>query len=327
MLPSLPTLITALLWLAAGIASLCTWLGLLSALDWKLELFSHFRVQYALLLTVCAAGFLLQGHMAGFLLSLVFLVLNLWLILPIYRRRASHKASGRTYRLFFANILGTNTNYPKLFMAMRNAGADVILLVEVRPNHLHALLPELTSYPYQFSQPSEDNFGLAIFSRLPLQSAEAVTFDEICTPTLATRLQLDGTSLTLLGIHPFPPKSRAQAARRDHQLAKTAAYIATQPGELLMAGDLNSTSWSSAFQRLVKASHLLDSRQGIGIQPSWPVNNPLLRIPIDHALHTPGITIHARRLGLPTGSDHFPLLLDFSIISRQDTPFADKITP
>jgi endonuclease/exonuclease/phosphatase (EEP) superfamily protein YafD len=312
LLITLPTLLTFLLWLVAGLTSLFTLLGFLSHLDWKLELFSHFRVQYALLLGVCGLNFIVWRNQAGMLLSLGFLGINMALILPIYFRPTHRERSGKSYRLFFANILGPNTRYDRIQAAIIHADADIVLLVEVRPNHLENLLPSLSNYPHQFTLPDTKNYGVAIFSRLPLESQQALVFTEDCTPEIFTRLKLDGILLTLLGIHVFPPKSRSQAARRNHQLALTASFAAAQAGELLLVGDLNATAWSHAFKELRRRSHLLDSRQGIGLQPSWPAGNILLRIPIDHALHTPGIAIHARGLGLATGSDHLPLIIDFS---------------
>lgn len=309
---TLPTLLTVLLWLAAGFTSLFSLLGFLSHLDWKFELFSHFRVQYALLLGVCMCGFILTRDLAGMLLSIGFLGTNLALILPLYRPPTNREKTGKPYRLYFANILGTNTSYTRLLHSIHQADADIVLLVEVRPNHLEKLLPALKDYPHQFTLPDVDNFGIAIFSRLPLESAQTLAIDETCTPALIAKIKTNGINLTLIGIHLFPPKSRAKATRRNHQLALTASYVKAQPGELLLVGDLNATSWSHSFRQLLHHSHLIDSRQGFGLQPSWPAGNILLRIPIDHALHTPGITIHARRLGLATGSDHLPLIIDFS---------------
>ncbi len=317
---TLPDSLTVLLWLAAGIASLFSLLGFLSQYDWKFELFSHFRAQYALLLAACLVIFLFSSKLTGGLVSFIFLAINLALILPIYRRTSRREARTKIYRLFFANILGTNTHYEQLIMAMRKADADIILLVEVRRNHLEQLLPALIDYPYQFTQPDVKNFGLAIFSRLPLESTQALRLDERCTPALVARLMVGESSLTLVGIHPYPPKSRAQAAQRNHQLKLTAEFVRSQPGELMLAGDLNSTSWSYAFQQLLNDSHLLDSRQGIGLQPSWPAGNPLLRIPIDHVLHTPGIYIQERKWGQPTGSDHLPVIVEFFREDSLDQP-------
>ncbi len=312
LLTTLPTLLTVLLWLAAGLTSLFTLMGFLSQLDWTFELFSHFRLQYTLLLGICICGFVLTSDLAGMLVSMGFFWVNLAVILPLYRHSTPLERTGSSYRLFFANILGTNTSYPQLLHSIHKAEADIVLLVEVRPNHLEQLLPTLDDYPHQFTLPDADNFGIAIFSRLPLQSVQSLTLDESCTPALIARLQLDGFPLALIGIHLFPPKSRAKAWRRNHQLALTASYLKAQPGELLLIGDLNTTSWSHSFRQLLRDSQLLDSRQGFGMQPSWPAGNILLRIPIDHALHTPGIAIHGRRLGARTGSDHLPLIIDFS---------------
>ena len=313
---TLPTLLTLLLWLAAGTTSLFSLLGFLSHLDWKLELFSHFRLQYVLLLGLCTLAFIVAADLPGAVFCLAFLGGNLALILPIYRRRKQPAGKGRTTRLFFANILGTNSNYERLKQSILAADADIVLLVEVRSNHMERLLPALSGYPNWFAQPHFKNYGLAIFSRLPLESVEAQAFDERCTPALVARLRLDGTPMTLVGIHPYPPKSRKQAARRNHQLAMTTAFIQAQPGELFLAGDFNSTSWSHAFGQLLRQTHLLDSRQGIGLQPSWPAGNVLLRIPIDHVLHTPGIHIQGRKLGQPTGSDHLPVIVEFVIWPR-----------
>ena len=312
----LPILLTLLLWLAAGLTSLFSLLGFVSCRDWKLELFSHFRLQYALLLGLCAMGFILVRSLLGILFSLAFLGGSLGLILPVYRRPARCHGERKSARLYFANILGTNTNYIRLKQSILAAEADIVVLAEVRPNHLQALLPALSGYPYQFTQPDSDNFGIALFSRLPFESAKALAFDERCTPALVAQFHFDGIPFTLLGIHPNPPKSQAKAARRDHQLARTAEFIAKQPGELILVGDLNTTSWSHAFHELRHSTRLLDSRQGFGLQPSWPTGNPLLRIPIDHALHTKGICIKARKMGQPTGSDHLPVIVDFSMVSK-----------
>jgi endonuclease/exonuclease/phosphatase (EEP) superfamily protein YafD len=76
-------------------------------------------------------------------------------------------------------------------------------------------------------------------------------------------------------------------------------------------GDLNVSPWSWHFRRLVRESGLRDSMRGWGVQPSWPTFNPLLRIPLDHALHSPGIRIADRQTGRRVGSDHYPLVIDF----------------
>jgi endonuclease/exonuclease/phosphatase (EEP) superfamily protein YafD len=315
-----------LLWLVVGFFSLFTLLGFLSRIDWRLELFSHFRIQYSLILGICALSFLIFRQMAGFITSLVFMSINLALLLPFYRHSTLPSSLGPVYRIFFANILGSNIQYPRIMRAIEKANADIILLVEVRPNHLEALQTGLLKYPNRFTLPRVDNFGLAIFSRLPLQHVETLDFNGVILPTLVTRLSITETPLTLVSTHPFAPKNRRRAEQRNVQLATIARFVSSQPGELLLLGDFNTTPWSHIFQELMQTSRLLNSLHGFGLQPSWPAANPWMAIPIDHALHTPGITIRSRQLGAPTGSDHRPIIVDFSLSNHSGDLLTGQIT-
>ena len=84
-----------------------------------------------------------------------------------------------------------------------------------------------------------------------------------------------------------------------------------QPAVLL--GDLNITPWSPYFKDFIQVTGLQESRKGLGLYPTWPTWLPPLRIPIDHSLISIGITVQAFSLGHDIGSDHFPVILDFSI--------------
>jgi endonuclease/exonuclease/phosphatase (EEP) superfamily protein YafD len=53
--------------------------------------------------------------------------------------------------------------------------------------------------------------------------------------------------------------------------------------------------------------------KGFGHQPSWPTGQFFLRIPLDHVLHAPEIMIHNRMVLQDVGSDHFPVIIDFSL--------------
>lgn len=80
----------------------------------------------------------------------------------------------------------------------------------------------------------------------------------------------------------------------------------------MLLGDLNVTPWSKHFQQLLDRTGLLDSSSGYGVQPSWPNFSWLLRIPIDHCLHSSDIVIDQRKVGPDVGSDHYPIIVDFS---------------
>jgi endonuclease/exonuclease/phosphatase (EEP) superfamily protein YafD len=126
-------------------------------------------------------------------------------------------------------------------------------------------------------------------------------------------LQLDGSRLTIVGVHPPPPKSARMTAQRNQHMEALAAFTSQQEGAVLVCGDLNLTPWSPTFLRTLKKGKLHDSTRGFGLQPTWPVENFLSRVPIDHCLHSEGLRIVNRSVGPAFGSDHFPLIIDFSV--------------
>ena len=101
---------------------------------------------------------------------------------------------------------------------------------------------------------------------------------------------------------------------RDRQILALARFAAKQEGEVILLGDMNTTSWSYTFQDLLHESGLHDSRRGFGLQPTWPENMPLMRVPIDHVLHSSGIQISYRCTGPFSGSDHRPVIVDFCLL-------------
>jgi endonuclease/exonuclease/phosphatase (EEP) superfamily protein YafD len=59
---------------------------------------------------------------------------------------------------------------------------------------------------------------------------------------------------------------------------------------------------------------LRNSQVGFGLQPTFSSqSNLLLRVPIDHLVHSGALEVTDRRLGPPLGSDHFPLLVDLQL--------------
>lgn len=53
--------------------------------------------------------------------------------------------------------------------------------------------------------------------------------------------------------------------------------------------------------------------KGWGVQASWPADSWMLRIPIDHCLHSPTVQITRREIGPNVASDHLPLILEFRL--------------
>jgi len=285
---------------------------------WLCELASHFRVQYAWVLAASAVWWAMNAHLPGALLAASFALANLSCILPLYLPRPleSNAGSRRTFRALLANVQFSNRSYDAVRRFIDKVNPELVLLEEIDEVWLAALEGLAATHPYAKIMKHRGGFGIALFSRLPYESLDVERFGNVPIPSLVGRFLLDGQRVTIIGTHPWSPISPAYTRLRNQHLEGLAAFAAEQPVPLIVLGDLNTTSWSPVFQDLLRIGKLRDSRAGFGVQPTWPVGVPLLRIPIDHCLVSTGVTVHRRWIGPSVGSDHAPLVVDFSINAR-----------
>jgi len=306
--------LTLLVSLAAAGVCLSTLFGFLGRFWWRFELFSHFRVQYALLLAAATVVLLALGAIPMAIVSAAFGLANLALIQPFYGWKPSDPPR-KTYRLLLANVLQENQKYPRVLELAQATQPDFIALLEVGEAWMAALEPLRAEYPYVCNEFwGEENYDIALFSRLPAERLQVEHFPPNHVPTIVGRFCLPEGPLTVIATHPAPPKTKAETEARNRQMAEIAGYVLDLDSRVILAGDLNMSSWSPAFTDFVRASGLRDSRRQRGVQASWPVNIPWLRIPLDHVLYSCGVQIERRTLGPDVGSDHRPVIVDFSLV-------------
>jgi endonuclease/exonuclease/phosphatase (EEP) superfamily protein YafD len=302
---------------------LATLAGFMGRYSWVLDLFSHFRLQYLILLLTTTGLFLLGERHPQALASGLFAGINLMLIVPLFIQKATSKPikSGNpkgTYRVLLANVLQNNDAFGMVRHLIRSEEPDFIVLLEVNKTWYDQLRPALEDYPFKVMPLREDNYGIALFSRFPMKSSELRYFGTARVPSILASFQLQGRPVTILATHPPPPKTKLQALLRNIQMEKIAEFMRSQSGEALLVGDLNMTSWSPHFKDLIRISGLRDSRKGFGLQKSWPTDRPLLMIPIDHILVSPGVLVQSRRTGQFNGSDHYPVIMDFTLSKNKE---------
>jgi endonuclease/exonuclease/phosphatase (EEP) superfamily protein YafD len=211
------------------------------------------------------------------------------------------------------NLNASNGNTERVQSAIRVADPDLLLLVEVTPKWAQNLSCLSPAYPYRVEQPQEGFFGIVLLSKYPLSRTNVLFIGSAGVPSITADVHLPQGEISLIGTHPLPPFNREYSKHRNNQLAALPELVSKQKNPVLLIGDLNASPWSAHFVRLLKDSGLKDSMNGFGFQPSWPSQNRFLRIPIDHMLHSPEILIHRRAVGGDVGSDHLPVIVDFSI--------------
>ncbi|MEE9171911.1 MAG: endonuclease/exonuclease/phosphatase family protein [candidate division NC10 bacterium] len=306
-----------LLFAAAGMVCISTVAGFLGRLWWIFELASHFRAQYFLFLMGSAFLFLLGRKQRAAIIVTVFALVNLSLIVPFYFGSSSTHAEGRTFRALLVNLNTSNQAHERLRNFIRSVEPDFMVLLEVNRIWLDELQTLQAVYPFSRASPRDDNFGIALLSRIPFRRAEIRHIGKVGVPVVVAQFKVDGQSLAVIGTHPVPPASRDYSEDRNQQLDELARVVGLQEGQVMVLGDLNITSWSPFFGDLIRTTGLRDSRKGFGLQPTWPTGLPHFWVPIDHCLVSSGIAVHNRRIGPHIGSDHYPVVVDFSVESRK----------
>ena len=281
-----------------------------------LELATHFRLQYALGASVCAL--LLIGFRSWKLVPLAVCcaVVNWAFIVPYYSAPSRHDdpPAGIHLRLVLANVLNSNQNYAALTAAINQEQPDITVLQEFTEEWQSNLTAFASQYPYAKLAAKAGGSGMALFSRYPIEQADVLTLDTSGHQALHVRINVQGTPLLILGLHPPTPVRSDKFSNRNLQFAQAAALIKTDPGAKLLIGDLNTTMWSPYFSDLLRDSGLHDARVGFGLQPSWPMPLPsVLQIPIDQCLVGDHVSVQAIRVGARTGSDHRPLVVDVNL--------------
>ena len=300
------------------IAALPTLLAFGARRHWILELMTHMRVQYVIAMVPVLAVSLFRRNWWLAAMSGLVLLFNLWLVAPSWFSGNEPAPDAPSSRVVVANVHTSNRRYDRFLELIREEKPKFFLVVEVDDRWVDALKPLRATYPYSVSKTRSDNFGIALYSRIPLEDPKVIELGDSTLPAIVARLRLNGVMTTVVGIHTLPPSSADYARTRNSQLRALPGLIAELNGPVMLLGDINTSPWSPYFQDLIDSTGLRDSRRGFGVQATWPTSNPLLRTPIDHAFVSREFTVIDRRIGPDIGSDHFPVIIDIAIKRHVD---------
>ena len=293
---------------------------------WPIELFAHFRVQYAVLLAM-AIPYLLyleysrlnRLYLASCIVALITNIVVVAIASTSFGSATSNKTQTGTTPLSLLqfNVNSSNTNYPKFDKLIEKNKPDIVCVEEVSEGWREHFDKLKSTYPYQSVRARTDNFGIGILSKYKIvqESREPIgiagvptIFIEVTVPSEAGEKQIQ-----VIATHPPPPVGSSYTNMRDVQMHEIAKRIAQSQKLTILAGDFNCTPWCYIFTDFVKESGLLDSRLNKGIQPTWPTMLPYMVIPIDHVFMSPTIKCTERTVQEDCGSDHFPVLCKFTL--------------
>lgn len=299
--------------------SLLTVLGFFGLSSYLLDLTTHFHFQYAIGYVILAGIFLLYREPILTVFATLGLIVQLTFLLPYYFQpdaQATELDQATEVRLLFSNINYATTDFAPLVKEVQSYHPELLGVVELPQDHYDTLVSALPEYPYHYHIPGRARLGLALFSKIEFVADPIVQYwADDRFPSIIAQIRDEETNqtLTIVIVHPPPPITSDYETARNAIFTGIANFAKTQTNPVVVAGDFNSTSWSPAFQDLLSDQALVDSRNNQGLQPSWPSQLPkMLRIPIDHVLVSRQVTVLRRQLLPSVGSDHLPVLVDFS---------------
>ncbi|MDE1465257.1 endonuclease/exonuclease/phosphatase family protein [Spartinivicinus poritis] len=297
------------------LAGLVSFIGLFGKYHWLADLINHFRWYY---LAVAISGIIVfslvrKWHCFG--LAIMTVGLN-YEVIYLYKSQPNSdnnivKESSAALSVAQINANFNNTNTTLLLQWLQQRQPDIVAVEEYTPVWAQAFKQLEKLYPYKLEQPRNGGFGIALFSRYPVENLQIQYFGPDQLPSITGVLIWQQHKIQLLVTHPVPPMSQSMAISRDLQLEEISLWLKNQSDPVVLLGDLNTTPWGHSFKKLIDAAELKSTRTGVGLLPSWPSKIPL--IPIDHILLSKTIRVISIKVGPDIGSDHLPVIAEIGL--------------
>jgi endonuclease/exonuclease/phosphatase (EEP) superfamily protein YafD len=293
--------------------------GFLGRWHWLLDLPSAFRPHYAALLAILGPAAWWAGRRVVASAFVAGAALNAAILAPLWLVTPAPPAGAGRLQVHSHNVHGGgDERFAQVVEDLRHSDADLVFLYEMSPRWIELFAS--TDLPFKVVHPTtpSEHRRIMALSRVPVSSARAVPLTSQSTGGISVDVDLGDRPVSVLGLHTLAPRSKASAALRDRELAAAGRWARRQKLPVVIVGDLNATSGSSAFKSVERSADLIDSQRGFGLQPTWMAGYGPFRVPIDHLLHSPQLTTTDRDTGPSLGSAHLSLQVDLAWADRAD---------
>lgn len=316
--PSSPHRILALL--AAFGVSVPLLLGFFGRWHPALDSFAHFRAHLAVLLgltalALLAARFLKLGAIAMLAAILAFATTSATVPVPgigmSYGPLRPADPQRPTYRLVQINLRYNNPEPGLVLSMIGRIKPDVITFNEVSAPWAEKLKLISATYRYSIFCPyPNDLWGVAIMSRRPFVEGIEPFCDGRGALAIAA-VNFGGQVADIAALHlgwpwPFP---------QYWEIGGLSPFFGRLGETAILAGDLNAVPWSQSPARVAAAGGLtLMPSPG----PTWLTRHLpkflfFVGLPIDNVFAKGDILVHSIETLDPVGSDHLPMLVEFSL--------------
>jgi endonuclease/exonuclease/phosphatase (EEP) superfamily protein YafD len=220
------------------------------------------------------------------------------------------------------NLRFNNPTPEKVLSLIGRTQPDVITLDEVSDMWKAKLGLLSSAYPYRILCPYPNRvFGVALLSRRPFAAGTEPRCDPRGAMAIAN-VDFGGTSVDVAAIHlgwPWP-------FEQSWQIGELSEQIASLGETSIMAGDCNAVPWSAAVRRVASLGKLtvMPSAGPTWLQIELPDFLRFAGLPIDQVFSKGSVLIHSATRLENTGSDHLPVMVEFSLKREAQKPVDEQ---
>lgn len=297
--------------------------GFFGGLHPALDSFSHFRLHLAALMVLLALPLLSGVFRREAVLAAVFGVAAILSVTglavlpglaPVHAALQPKDDLAPVYRLMQFNLRFDNIEVGKVLSTIGRERPDIITLQEAEGPIRRQLAVLDATYPYKVICRHSD---VVILSLRPFAESRGPGCLENSSFASAS-IDLGGRLVEVAAVHLHWPWPFGQS--RD--VERLRAPLAALGPDAIVAGDFNAVPWSATV-RSIAGSAGMTNIGGLGATWIYRRLPDILRplgLPIDHVLTRGAIVVHSSRTLEPAGSDHLPVLIEFSLKPLPDAP-------
>jgi len=268
------------------------------------------------------SGHLLLAGAAG-VLTIYYLALMLPRLVPERRSSAWAEAAPRV-RLAVANVYVDNETPRDAAAQLVSCDADVIVIAEATPKFIAVFdgAGGADAYPHRLNDPNDtSDYAVLLASRIPL--GESSRIQKVGALTLAlAEVCIEGITVTVATLNPMATLDPQGHTIWKEQIDALEQFLPTITGPLIVAGDLNMTSYRPEFKALLRLG-LTDAIDSLGkaLKPSfslksvWPLGAFGAIARLDHALTNDLVQAVSIENMQACGSDHIPFVITLALRS------------
>ncbi|GAB2185078.1 endonuclease/exonuclease/phosphatase family protein [Roseibium sp. LAB1] len=296
----------------------------LATIGWPLDLLAHFQAQYVLVGLLFATGFAIfrNWNRAAMAVCLSLVALVRMDVFDDGRFAATSGTVEPATSVVTANLFGSAAALDDLVEENRARGFDLMILTELPVPADDRLLDRFKGMLHVAGVPGQALFGrpaAVILSRTAPRSVELIPVGR--NPNAITKAVYCGGQaepcLSVFAVHTLPPLTPHFYLAQADILQRLATEVSQTPGPVLVAGDMNATSWAPLLAGFQETARMRKAVCGSRWTPTWLAPVPGIGLELDHFFVGNGLAVKNCEPGDFNGSDHWPVFAEFALAEQE----------